>query len=67
MVRPCKLDTTKFQRHLSDADRAILLTAGQGDLSQGFHTLLHVYSALHNAGYRPEIDISEWLLFKNTK
>jgi len=62
MVRPCKTDTVEFHRKLNDLDRAILLTAGQGDLTQGFHALLNIYAALHNAGFRPDDDISAWLL-----
>lgn len=61
MPRPCKLDTVEFQRKLSDQDRAILLTAGQGDLTQGFHLLMEIYAALHNRGFRPSDDIEQWL------
>ena len=67
MVRPCKLNTIEFQRKLTDADRAILLSAGQGDLTQGFHCVMNIYSTLHNLGYRPDIDISEWLLSDKPK
>lgn len=61
MARPCKLDTVEFQRKLSDTDRAILLTAGQGDLTRGFHLLMEIYTVLHNHGFRPDDDIEQWL------
>ena len=53
MVRPCKLDTVNFFRRLKDDERAVLLAAGAGDLSEGFRNLLAIYTALHNAGFRP--------------
>ena len=53
MVRPCKIDTVNFFRRLKDSERAILLAAGAGDLSEGFRNLLAIYAALHNAGFRP--------------
>lgn len=61
MPRPCKLDTVEFQRKLSDQDRAVLLTAGQGDLTRGFKNLLSIYTVLHNHGFRPDDDIEQWL------
>jgi hypothetical protein len=67
MARPCKIDTVEFQRKLSDDDRTILLTAGAGDLTRGFHALLHVYATVHNAGFRPGDDISEWLFSDKSK
>jgi hypothetical protein len=65
MARPCKIDTVEFQRKLTDVDRAILLTAGQGDLTRGFKTLLSVYAALHNHGFRPDDDVIEWVFSEN--
>jgi hypothetical protein len=65
MARPCKIDTVEFQRKLSDDDRAILLTAGAGDLTRGFRDMLAIYAALHNAGFRPGDDISHWLYSDN--
>jgi hypothetical protein len=53
MARPCKLDTVNFFRRLKDSERAILLAAGAGDLSEGFRNLLAIYATLHNAGFRP--------------
>ena len=56
MPRPCKLDTRFFSRPLSDAERAILLAAGQGDLTVGFREVLAVYADLWHAGFRPGDD-----------
>jgi len=53
MPRHCSPDTKYFQRVLSPADRAVLLAAGAGDLSNGFRELLAVYVTLWNAGLRP--------------
>ena len=65
MARPCKIDTVEFQRKLSDVDRAILLTAGAGDLTRGFKNMLSIYAALHNAGFRPDDDVIEWAYSEN--
>jgi hypothetical protein len=62
MVRPCKDDTRYFSRPLSDADRAILMAAGRGDISVGFREVLAVYADLWHAGFRPGDDP---LLFLN--
>jgi len=53
MARPCSPNTRFFSRPLSDAQRAILLAAGQGDISVGFREVLLAYAAMWNAGYRP--------------
>ena len=42
-----------FQRQLGDAERAILLTAGRGDISAGFLEVLDVYRHFYNLGLRP--------------
>jgi hypothetical protein len=65
MVRPCKLDTVEFQRKLTDQDRAVLLTAGQGDLTRGFKELLSIYTVLHNAGFRPGDNVKDMLFSDN--
>jgi hypothetical protein len=67
MVRPCKIDTVNFFRRISDDERAILLAAGAGDLSRGFRDMLALYAALHNAGFRPGDDISDWLIVAKVK
>jgi hypothetical protein len=65
MARPCKIDTVEFQRKLNDQDRAILLTAGAGDLTRGFKELLSIYTVLHNAGFRPGDDLEAMLFSDN--
>ncbi len=66
MARPCKIDTVNFFRRLKDEERAILLTAGAGDLSEGFRNLLAIYAALHNAGFRPGDDLEAMLIIANS-
>jgi hypothetical protein len=53
MARPCKLDTVQFRRKLTPAQRTIILSAGAGDMTRGFHELLAVYSRIHAIGYKP--------------
>jgi len=45
--RPCKIDTKRLDRTLNDAERQINLTAGEGDLSRGWHKLLELYAHVH--------------------
>jgi len=66
MARPCKVDTVQFRRRLNDQERAILLSAGAGCLTRGFRDLLAIYATLHNAGYRPDSNILDWIVTKNT-
>jgi hypothetical protein len=65
MPRPCKLDTVNFFRRIKDDERAILLAAGAGDLSEGFRNLLSIYTVLHNAGFRPGDNIEDLLIIAN--
>jgi len=53
MARPCKLDTVQFRRRLTPAQRAIILAAGAGDMTRGWHEVLDFYARAHNEGYRP--------------
>ena len=53
MARPCKPDTVQFRRKLTPVQRAVILAAGEGDMTMGFHELLALYSHLHAIGYRP--------------
>jgi hypothetical protein len=62
MVRPCKVDTVNFFRRIDDQERAILLAAGAGDISKGFRDLLAIYATLHNAGFRPGDNVTDWLV-----
>jgi hypothetical protein len=42
-----------FQRQLGDAERVILLAAGSGDISAGFHQVIDAYRHFYNLGLRP--------------
>ena len=53
MARPCKSDTRQFLRPLSDAQRAVLLAAGEGDITRGWHEVLDLYAHVHRQGFRP--------------
>ena len=55
--RPALLNTKYFQRTLKEAERQILLAAGDGDISAGFLVLLDMYRYFHNRGYRPGMAI----------
>lgn len=57
MVRPCKIDTTRFYRVIDAETREIMLTAGKGCLTTGFHQMLAIYAQLHNQGYRPHMPL----------
>ena len=54
MARPPKADTVQFRRKLDNPKLQILLSAGQGNISQGFENLLALYHHLHSIGYRTE-------------
>lgn len=58
MARPSSPTTKNFLRILSDPQRMILLSAGEGDLSRGFETVLALYQYAHNEGYRPDMEMS---------
>jgi len=62
MPRPCKLDTVQFRRKLLAPERDILLVAGQGDLTRGFHFLLELYAHLHAQGLRPNRPLESVML-----
>jgi len=62
MSRPCQIDTVQFRRRLSDPERAVLLSAGAGDLTDGFHFILAVYAHVHGQGFRPNMDIERLIV-----
>lgn len=43
-----------FQRTLGDAERAILLAAGSGDMSAGFLEVIDTYRHFYHLGLRPD-------------
>lgn len=56
--RPTKTDVVYFQRKLGDAERSILLAAGQGDTSIGFMEVLDAYRYFYNLGLRPGMNLN---------
>lgn len=56
--RPSSPQTRNFLRRLSDPQRMILLSAGNGDLSKGFENVLDLYHHLHNEGFRPGMELN---------
>ena len=54
MARPPKVDTIQFRRKLDNPKLQILLSAGKGNISQGFENLLSLYHYLHGIGYRTD-------------
>lgn len=53
--RPAKPDVRHFQRRLGDAERTVLLAAGQGDMSAGFLEVIDAYRHFYNLGLRPDM------------
>ena len=51
-----------FQRQLGDAERAILLAAGNGDMSAGFLEVIDTYRHFYNLGLRPSTPIERVIL-----
>jgi len=61
MARPASVKSRFFMRPMAQADNLIMAAAGEGDISQGFHNLIAMFQVLWNAGYRPTMDLAEWL------
>lgn len=53
MPRPCRTDTVQFRRKLTPAQRAVILAAGNGDMTRGWQEVLAAYARLYQDGYRP--------------
>jgi hypothetical protein len=51
-----------FQRTLGDAERAILLAAGSGDISAGFLEVIDTYRHFYNLGLRPDTPLDSVVL-----
>jgi hypothetical protein len=51
--RPSSPNSKYFQRILKPEEKKILVHAGRGDMSAGFHHLLEVYGILWSKGFRP--------------
>ena len=56
MPRPSTPQTRYFQRTLTDPEKMILLSAGEGNLIKGFANVLALYQEAHNQGYRPSME-----------
>ena len=67
MARPSSPTTVNFLRILTDPQRIILLSAGQGDLTKGFETILDLYQWAYNKGYRPNMDLDSLGISVNNK
>ena len=61
MARHPSTHTVQFRRKLSEADRTILLCAGKGNISLGFKNVLDCYAILWELGYRPRVDLYDFL------
>jgi hypothetical protein len=66
MARPPKVDTVQFRRKLDNPKLQILLSAGQGNISQGFENLIALYQYLHGIGYRTNSPFETIGLVTNT-
>lgn len=67
MSRPCKPDTRFFKRELTPEQRQVLLAAGAGDITQGWHELLDLYAHAYALGYRPGMTPDKIRFVSNTK
>lgn len=54
--RPANPKSKYFLRILKPAEKKILVHAGRGDMSAGFHHVLETYVVLWNKGFRPTKD-----------
>ena len=63
MPAPCQVDTVQFRRKLKNADREILLAAGGGDITVGFHRALGLYRAAHEQGIRPDDSLDNIIVY----
>jgi hypothetical protein len=43
-----------------------MLSAGEGDLSKGFETVLALYQYVHNEGFRPDMEMSSLRIDRGT-
>ena len=61
MGMPPRLDTVQFRRKISDEERAVLLAAGNGDITVGFREALRVYAELHNLGFKRDMSVFDFI------
>jgi len=56
-----QINTVQFRRKLTEEQRTILLCAGKGNITKGFKEVLDSYAILWRLGYRPRIDLCDFL------
>ena len=61
MARPASIKSRFFMRPMSQADNLVMAAAGDGDISAGFRNLIAMFQVLWNRGYRPTMDLNEWI------
>ena len=66
MGRPSNPATKYFQRTLTNPQRMILLSAGEGNISKGFENILALYQYAHNIGFRPTMPLSSLVIVGQT-
>ena len=59
--RPPSINSRWFYRELTMPDKLILACAGDGNISIGFRNILDAYQILWNHGYRPTMDLKDFL------
>ena len=62
--RKPSLHSKSFNREISMEDKAIMNAAGQGNITDGFRHMVDCYQVLWNRGYRPYLDLEEFLANK---
>ena len=61
MGMPPRLDTVQFRRKISDEERAVLLAAGNGDITVGFKEVLRVYMEMYNLGFKRDMSVFDFV------
>lgn len=59
--RPPSINSRWFYRELTMPDKLILACAGDGNISIGFRNILDAYQILWSHGYRPTMDLKDFL------
>jgi hypothetical protein len=59
--RPPSINSKFFYRKLTLPDKVVMVCAGEGNITRGFHNIIDAYQTLWNAGYRPQMDLNEFL------
>jgi hypothetical protein len=59
--RPPSINSRWFYRELTMPDKLILACTGDGNISDGFRNVLAAYQILWNCGYRPTVDLHDFL------